>query len=115
MKDQSPLRQLVAVAETKLTPPLQELYRSGPFAIVVGTAVRVERSIYQLVASAAGQVWHAVNLPTRQDVTRVRELVAELDQDVRRLQRTLDEAATLDQTPILETAREHSHVRHHAS
>lgn len=102
MKNQSPLRQLVAVAETKLTPPLQQLYRSSPFAVVVGGAVRIERSINGMVASAAGQVWHTVNIPTRQDVKRVRELVAELDRDIRTLQRTLDE-------------KENSHVRRHAS
>lgn len=90
MNDPSPLRQLVGVVERELTPPLQKLCRSGPFAIVVTAGLRTERSANAMLTRLVGRALHAVNLPTYQDVNRVRHLVAELDQDVRRLHRSLD-------------------------
>jgi len=90
VNDPSPLRQLVAVVERELSPPLQKLYRSGPFGIVAAAGLRTQRSANAVITRLVGRALHAANLPTYQDVNRVRHLVAELDQDVRRLHRNLD-------------------------
>lgn len=96
MNQPSPLRKLVAVAERGLTPPLQELYRSSPFGVVVGLGLKAERSVDRAVGSLTDRLWHAVNLPTYRDVTRVRELAAGLDRDVRSLARTLNDLESKD-------------------
>jgi len=96
MNDPSPLRQLVGVVERELTPPLQKLCRSGPFGLALAAGLRTERSANAMLTRLVGRALHAANLPTYQDVNRVRHLVAELDKDVRRLHRNFD--SNLDST-----------------
>ncbi len=91
MNQPSPLRKVVAIAERGLTPPLQELYHSSPFGVIVGLGLKTGRTVDQVVGSLTDRLWHAVNLPTYRDVTRVRQLAANLDRDVRSLARTLND------------------------
>jgi hypothetical protein len=91
MADVSPARKLVAVFEKELTPPLRRMFSSGAFNEAVGTGAKTRSAVRDLVDSVAGRVWHAVNLPSSTDLQRVRELVAELDGEIRQVQRRLDE------------------------
>lgn len=90
MSDPSPLRVLVGVLEKELTPQLQRMFSSSEFAGLVTAATRAEATVRSMTETTAGRLWHLVNLPTGTDVQRVRVLVAELDGEVRRLQRQID-------------------------
>jgi hypothetical protein len=91
--DVSPVRKLVAVLEKELTPPLRRLFESGAFNEAVGTGAKTQNAFRGLVDSVTGRLWHAVNLPSGSDLQRVRQLVADLDGEIRRVQRRLDEQA----------------------
>jgi hypothetical protein len=86
----SPLRRLVGELERELTPPLKQLLSSEGFAQLTGAATRVEGSVRRSIDDMTTRVWHLVNLPTATDLQRVRVLVAELDQQLRQLQRAVD-------------------------
>lgn len=90
MSDPSPLREAVGSVERGLTPPLKQVLGSEQFAQVLTAANWVEGSVRRGITGVAGRMWHLVNLPSAADVQRVRTLVAELDQQVRELQRTVD-------------------------
>lgn len=90
MSDPSPLRELVGEVERGLTPPLKQVLGSEGFAQVVTAANWAEGAVRRGIGGVAGRVWHLVNLPSAADVQRVRTLVAELDQQVRQLQRAVD-------------------------
>lgn len=91
MTDPSPLRVLVGALEKELTPPLQRMFGSGEFAGLVAGAAKAESAVRTMTGATAARLWHLVNLPTGTDVQRVRVLVAELDGEVRRLQRQIDQ------------------------
>lgn len=91
MNDPSPLRVLVGVLEKELTPSLQRMFGSDEFAGLVTTATKAEATVRTMTGATAARLWHLVNLPTGTDVQRVRVLVAELDGEVRRLQRQIDQ------------------------
>ena len=63
---------------------------SSAFAKAVGVTVRVTRSADRMVKAQFARTWHLVNLPAASDVRRLREMVADLDRELQRVQRQLE-------------------------
>lgn len=81
---------MVGDLERGLTPALKQLLSSGGVAQLASAVSRAEGSARRSINTVTAGVWHLMNLPTATDVQRVRVLVAELDQQLRQLQRTVD-------------------------
>ena len=90
MSDPSPLRRLVGELERELTPPLKQVTSSAGFAQLASAATRVQGSVRRSLDDMTARAWHLVNIPTATDLQRIRVLVAELDKQLRELQRTVD-------------------------
>ena len=77
--------------EGAVGPRLETVTRSSRFAEVTGTAVGVQRGVRRWAEQRSRRLWHLANLPAGSDVTRLREQVAALDLQVRRLTSALED------------------------
>jgi hypothetical protein len=90
MSEPSRLRKVVGGVEGGIAPPIERATRSKEFAQVLGITVSMRKSAERFVKSRSAQLWHALNLPAGTDVRRLRELVADLDRQIRLLQHQLE-------------------------
>lgn len=91
--------------EKELEPRLESLVRSEPFAVAVGLAARVQRTVEGELARTTRRILHRLNLPAGTDVNRILNEIGQLRVQVRdlsaELERTRAELARRD----AETAR----------
>jgi hypothetical protein len=90
MSEPSRLRKVVGGVESGIAPPINRATRSKEFAQVLSITISVRKSTERLIGRGAARFWHALNLPAGTDVRRLRELVADLDRQLRHLQHQLD-------------------------
>jgi hypothetical protein len=82
MADQPVWRQGFDAVEHELSPRLEAVVRSEEFAVAVGLAARVQRTIEGELSRATRRILHRLNLPAGSDVLRlqIRDLQADLDE-----------------------------------
>jgi hypothetical protein len=110
MADQPSWRQGFDAVEQQLSPRLEALVQSEPFAVAVGLAARVQRAVEGEMARRTRQFLHRVNLPAGTDVSRILNEIGQLRVQVRELSTELDEAraelaAARDAEPVTPIAR----------
>jgi hypothetical protein len=93
MAERPAWREAYDAAERVLSPRLEDAVRSATFAGVVSQLMRLQRSARRFAEQRSRRLWHAANLPAGSDVQRLREQVAALDRQVRRLAAALEDAA----------------------
>ena len=79
------VRELYNRLEELATPAANDLTRSGEFARTVAFVTSVNKTLRRAADRLAARAWHAVNLPTRTDVQRLRTQLGSLDREVRLL------------------------------
>lgn len=67
--------------------------RTGTFADALALAVKLHSRLRRTLAHRTAQALHVVNLPTASDIARLREQVALLDHELRRLSHGVEDAA----------------------
>ena len=87
MADRPLWRQGFDAIERRLAGPVEEAVRTELFADVVALAIRARRRAQREVERRTRAVLHAVNVPTATDVRRVSEQLADLQRQVRELER----------------------------
>jgi hypothetical protein len=91
-------RQGFDAVERQLSPVLEGLVQSEPFAVTVGLVARVQRAMQDQAMRSTRRALHALNLPAGTDVTRILNEIGQLKRQVRELSSQLDAAqAELDQ------------------
>ena len=93
MADRPLWRQGFDAVERRLAGPVEGAVRTDLFADVVALGVRAQRRLQREVERRTRSVLHAVNVPTATDVRRVSEQVAELQRQLRELERVEPRAA----------------------
>ncbi len=92
-------RQGFDVLERQVGPALESVVRSEQFAVAVGLAARVQRSMQDQASRATRRVLHQLNLPAGTDVSRILNEIGRLQRQVRELNDQLDETrAALEAT-----------------
>ena len=71
--------------ERELSPRADELVESSQFARAVGLVTGANSLARRQAAAGVGRVWHLLNLPTANDVARLRRQVGALDRELRTL------------------------------
>jgi hypothetical protein len=92
MADQPSWRQGFDALEKQLSPRLESLMQSEQFAVAIGLAARVQRSVEGELARTTRRVLHRLNLPAGTDVSRILNEIGQLRVQVRKLSDELDEA-----------------------
>jgi hypothetical protein len=92
MADQPSWRQGFDALEQQLSPRLEALVQSEPFAVAVGLMARVQRAVEGEMSRRTRQLLHRVNLPAGTDVSRILNEIGQLRVQVRELSAELDEA-----------------------
>jgi hypothetical protein len=92
MADQPSWRQGFDALEKQLSPRLESIVQSEQFAVAVGLAARVQRSVEGELARTTRRVLHRLNLPAGTDVSRILNEIGQLRVQVRALSNELDEA-----------------------
>jgi hypothetical protein len=92
MADQPVWRQGFDAVEHELSPRLEAVVRSEEFAVAVGLAARVQRTIEGELSRTTRRILHRLNLPAGSDVTRILNEIGQLRLQIRDLQADLDEA-----------------------
>jgi hypothetical protein len=104
MADQPTWRQGFDALERQLSPRLESLVQSEQFAVAMGLAARVQRSVEGELARTTRRVLHRLNLPAGTDVSRILNEIGQLRVQVRALSNELDEAraelATRPSAPV---------------
>ena len=89
-------RQQFDAVERQVSPRLEGLVRSEGFAVAVGLAARVQRTVEDQLSRTSKRVLHRLNLPAGSDVTRLLKEIGQLRLQVRALQSQLDELRPAD-------------------
>lgn len=92
MADQPTWRQGFDALEQQLSPRLEALLRSEQFAVAVGLAARVQRTVEGELSKTTRRVLHRLNLPAGSDVSRILNEIGQLRVQVRALSAELDDA-----------------------
>lgn len=92
MADQPTWRQGFDALEQQLSPRLESLLRSEQFAVAVGLAARVQRTVEGQLATTTRRVLHRLNLPAGTDVSRILNELGQLRVQVRQLSAELEDA-----------------------
>jgi hypothetical protein len=87
MADRPLWRQGFDAIERRVAGPVEGAVGSDLFADVVALGVRAQRGVQREVERRTRRVLHMVNVPTATDVRRVSEQLAELQRQVRELER----------------------------
>ena len=87
MADRPLWRQGFDAIERRVAGPVEGAVGSDLFADVVALGVRAQRGVQREVERRTRRVLHLVNVPTATDVRRVSEQLAELQRQVRELER----------------------------
>ncbi len=82
--------------ERELSPRADELVESSQFARAVGLVTGANSLARRQAAAGVGRVWHLLNLPTANDVARLRRQVGALDRELRTLNMRLERQARRD-------------------
>ena len=82
--------------ERELSPRADELVESSQFARAVGLVTGANSLARRQAAAGVGRVWHLLNLPTANDVARLRRQVGALDRELRTLNMQLERQARQD-------------------
>src|SRR5215204_5150236 len=85
-------RQGFDAVERQISPRLEAVVQSEPFAIAVGLAARVQRAVEGGLARSTRRVLHRLNLPAGTDVSRILNEIGQLRVQVRALTDELEEA-----------------------
>jgi hypothetical protein len=78
--------------EKQAAPPLEGAVRTATFADAASLAVKLQSRVRRSVTNRTAQLLHLLNLPAASDVARLREQVALLDHELRRLGHGVAEA-----------------------
>jgi hypothetical protein len=101
-------RQGFDAVERQISPRLEAVVQSEPFAIAVGLAARVQRAVEGAMARSTRRVLHRLNLPAGTDVSRILNEIGQLRVQVRALTDELEEAraqlAEVAPTPVVRPA-----------
>jgi hypothetical protein len=93
MADQPPTwRQGFDAVERQLAPRIEALVQSEQFAVAVGLAARVQRTVEDRMSRATRRNLHRMNLPAGTDVARILHEIGQLRVQVRELSAELEEA-----------------------
>jgi hypothetical protein len=93
MSDGAPAwRQGFDAVERELTPRLEALVRSEPFAVAVGLVTRAQRFVEDEMSRSTRRMLHRWNLPAGTDVNRILHEIGQLRVQVRELSAELQEA-----------------------
>jgi hypothetical protein len=106
MADRPLWRQGFDAIERRLAGPVEGAVQTDLFADVVALGIRVQRRAQREVERRTRTILHAVNVPTATDVRRVSEQLAELQRQVRELERV--EARPAPRRPATTRARARS-------
>ena len=85
-------RQGFDAVERQLSPLLDALVRSEQFAVAVGLATRLQRTVESELARNTRRMLHRLNLPAGTDVARILHEIGQLRVQVRELSAELDAA-----------------------
>jgi hypothetical protein len=86
MSDGAPVwRQGFDAVERELTPRLEAIVRSEPFAVAVGLVTRGQRIVEDEMSRATRRMLHRFNLPAGTDVSRILHELGQLRVQVREL------------------------------
>ncbi|MGZ4619692.1 MAG: hypothetical protein ACXV3F_13505, partial [Frankiaceae bacterium] len=78
-------RRAYDAVEKQAAPPLEGAVRTATFVDAASLAVKLQSRVRRTVTNRTAQLLHLVNLPAASDITRLREQVALLDHELRRL------------------------------
>ena len=78
--------------ERQVAPRLESLVQSEQFAVAVGLAAHVQRSVEGEMARTTRRVLHRLNLPAGTDVSRILNEIGQLRVQVRHLTEELEDA-----------------------
>jgi hypothetical protein len=92
MTDAPRWRTTFDAVEREVAPRLQSAIQSEQFAVAVGLATRLRRTMHAQATRTSRRVLHQLNLPAGTDVSRILTEVGQLRQQVRQLQHELDDA-----------------------
>ena len=70
-------------AENQLTPRMESMVRSEPFANLMNFLVRAESAVRRGTEGKLRGAWHMINLPAASDVRKLSERIAQLERQVR--------------------------------
>jgi hypothetical protein len=91
MSDGAPAwRQGFDAVERELTPRLEALVRSEPFAVAVGLVTRAQRIVEDEMSRRTRRMLHRWNLPAGTDVNRILHEIGQLRVQVRELSAELE-------------------------
>jgi hypothetical protein len=90
MSDAPTWRQGFDAVERQLTPRLEAVVRSEPFAVAVGLVTRAQRVVEDEMSRATRRMLHRWNLPAATDVSRILHEIGQLRVQVRELTAELE-------------------------